>query len=571
MKIKVNGREIEVKEGLTILEALREHGISIPTLCYMENLTPSGACRICVVEVEGHPGLVPSCAFPVQEGMNIQTHSPRVRSARKTIVELLLANHPEDCLYCVRNLDCGLQSLAEEMGIRKRRYSGEKKEYKLDTSSPSIERDPSKCILCGKCVRVCEEVQHVSAIDFVNRGFRTHVEPSFNRGLNVAPCVFCGQCVLVCPTGALREKSHLKEVWEAVNDPKKHVIFQCAPAISVSIGEEFGYPAGTELTGKMVSAIRRMGVDRVFDTGTSADLTVIEEASELVDRIKNGGKLPLITSCSPGWVKFMEHFYPDMIENVSTCRSPMEMLGALAKTYYAEKEGLDPSNIFMVAVMPCTAKKYEAHRPEHSDGNIPYIDAVLTTRELARMIKTSGIDIRAIGESEYDPTFNIASGAGKIFGSTGGVMEAALRTGYNMITGKELKELVFEPVRGLDGVKEAVIPIDGLNLKVVVASGLGNAAMIMDRVKEDPDAYHFIEIMACPGGCIAGGGQPRPKEENTIEKRQQALYEIDGNDTLRLAHQNPVIVKLYEEYLKKPLGEKSHHLLHTHYISRERF
>ena len=571
MKIKVNGREIEVKEGLTILEALKGHGIKIPTLCYMENLTPTGACRICVVEVEGRPGLIPSCAFPAQEGMSIITHSPRVLQARKTIVELLLANHPEDCLYCVRNGECDLQDMAVEMGIRKRRYKGEKKEYRMDTSSPSIERDPGKCILCGKCVRVCEEVQHVSAIDFVNRGFRTHVEPSFNRGLNVAPCVFCGQCVMVCPTGALREKSHLKEVWEAINDPEKHVIFQLAPAISVSIGEEFGYPAGTELTGKMVSAIKRMGVDQVFDTSTSADLTVMEEASELVDRIVNKGKLPLITSCSPGWVKFMEHFYPDLIDNVSTCRSPMEMLGSLAKTYYAEKEGIKPENIFMAAVMPCTAKKYEANRPEFFDGNNPYIDAVLTTRELARMIKVSGIELEAIEEANFDPCFNIRSSAGKIFGSTGGVMEAALRTGYYMITGKDLDELVFEPVRGLDGVKEAVVPINDLNLKIVVASGLGNAAMIMDRIKEDPDAYHFIEIMACPGGCIAGGGQPRPQNAEIVAARQKALYQIDRQENLRLAHYNPTIRKIYEDYLKKPLGEKSHHLLHTHYASRDRF
>lgn len=571
MKIKVNGREIETKDGLTILEALREHGIRIPTLCHLEGMPPTGACRICVVEVEGSPTLVPSCAFPVREGMSILTHSPRVRRARKTIVELLLANHPEDCLYCERNLNCELQDLANEMGVRQKRYRGARKEFKIDSSSPAIVRDPSKCILCGKCVRVCEEVQGVNAIDFVNRGFRTHVEPAFDRGLNVAPCVFCGQCVMVCPTGALREKSSSKEVWEAINDPKKHVIFQLAPAISVSIGEEFGYEAGTELTGKTVSAIKRMGADRVFDTSTAADLTVMEEASELVDRLLNGGTLPMITSCSPGWVKFIEHFYPQNLTNLSSCRSPQEMLGSLSKTYYCEKEGLNPEDIFMVSVMPCTAKKFEVKRPEFYEGRIPYVDAVLTTRELARMIKVSGIDFQQIEESEYDPCFDIRSSAGKIFGSTGGVMEAAIRTGYYLVTGKDMESIVFTPARGLEGVKEGEVKVGDITLKVVAASGLANAAKIMDTIKEDPGRYHFIEIMACPGGCIAGGGQPRPQNEEIIAKRQQALYNIDGADTLRFSHHNPVMKTLYDEYLVKPLGHKSHELLHTHYTERDRF
>lgn len=571
MIIKVNGKEIETRSGLTILEALNEHSIKIPTLCYLKDMTPTGACRICVVEVEGRAGLIPACAFPVEEGMRILTHSLRVRSARKTIVELLLANHPEDCLYCERNLHCELQDMASELGIRKKRYMGEHKTCVIDASSPSLVRDPAKCILCGKCVRICEEVQGVSAIDFVNRGFKTQVEPSFNRGLNIAPCIFCGQCILVCPTGALREKSSLKEVWEAINDPSKHVIFQLAPAISVSIGEEFGYPAGTELTGRTISAIKRMGADKVFDTSAAADLTVLEEASELVKRIKGGGPLPLITSCSPGWVKYVEHFYPEFIDNLSSCRSPQEMLGSLAKTYYCEKEGLKPEDVFVVSVMPCTAKKFEIKRPEFYEGSIPYIDAVLTTRELARMIQSAGIEFRTIEEAQYDPFFNLCSGAGKIFGSTGGVMEAALRTGYYLVTGKNLDRVEFESVRGLQGVKEASVDIDGITINVAAASGLVNAAEILNRLKQDPNRYQFIEIMACPGGCIAGGGQPRDRSRETIEKRQQALYNIDGAETLRLAHENPVINELYKEYLDKPLSEISHKLLHTHYVGRDRF
>ncbi len=571
MLVKVNGKEIETRQGLTILEALREQGINIPTLCYMEGLKPSGSCRLCVVEVEGRPGLIPSCAFPVEEGMSISTHSPRVRRARKTIVELLLASHPDDCLYCERNLNCQLQDLAVEMGIRKKRYQGEKRQFLLDTSSPSIERDPDKCILCGKCVRVCEEVQGVTAIDFVNRGYNTHIEPAFNRGLNTAPCVFCGQCIMVCPTGALREKSSQKEVWEAINDSSKQVIFQVAPAISVSIGEEFGFEPGTELSGRMVAAIRRMGVDRVFDTSTAADLTVLEEASELIERVQSGGPLPIITSCSPGWVKFVEHFYPEYMDNLSTCRSPQEMLGSLIKTYYAKNEGINPENLFVVSVMPCTAKKFEVKRKEFFDGAIPFVDAVLTTRELARMIKTAGIDVNTLGEEDYDPYFNIRSSAGKIFGSTGGVMEAAVRTAHNMLTGKEIEKLELEPVRGLEGVKETVVRLPGLDLRIVAASGLANARRILDQLKEDPDRYHFIEIMACPGGCIAGGGQPRPQDTEKIEARQQALYRIDASDKLRLAHKNPVIIQLYEEFLGKPLGHKSHQLLHTHYTGRDRF
>ncbi|MCE1247935.1 MAG: [FeFe] hydrogenase, group A [Firmicutes bacterium] len=571
MKIEVNGRPLEVKDGLTILEALKEHGISIPTLCYLENMTPTGACRICVVEVEGMGSLIPACAFPAGEGMKIQTHSPRVRAARKTIVELLLANHPEDCLYCERNLNCQLQDLAHEMGVRHKRYRGERKEYKLDTSSPSLERDPSKCILCGKCVRVCEEVQGVGAIDFVNRGFKTHVEPAFNRGLNVSPCIYCGQCIMVCPTGALREKSSLKEVWEAINDKTKTVIFQMAPAISVSIGEEFGYEPGTELSGKLVSACKRMGVDMVFDTSVAADLTVIEEANELLYRIQNAGKLPMITSCSPGWVKYVEHFHPEFIDNLSSCRSPQEMLGSLLKTYYAEKEGKNPEDVFVVSVMPCTAKKFEVKRPEFYKGNVPDVDVVLTTREMARMIKISGLDFQAMPDQRYDDYFNLTSSAGKIFGSTGGVMEAALRTAYCTLTGKDLQTIEFEPVRGLNGVKEAVVDINGLKLSIVVASGLTNADIILKRIKENPERYQFIEIMACPGGCIAGGGQPKPQDKEIIAKRQQALYSIDKNAQLRLAHQNPVIKKIYDDYLGKPLGHKSHDLLHTHYRERDKF
>lgn len=568
-EIEVNGRIIDASPGETILSALKRAGIKVPTLCHMNDLMPSGACRICVVEVEGMRGLIPSCSYPVQEGMKIKTNSAKAIQARKTIIELLLANHPDDCLYCVRNGNCQLQGLAEEYGIRERHFTGKKSSGNIDITSPSIVRDQSKCILCGKCVRICEEVQRVSAIDFIGRGSKTVVAPAFNNKLNVSSCINCGQCVLACPTGALREKSYLQEVSEALADPEKIVVVQHAPAVSVSIAEEFGIKPGTDIAGMMVAAFRRIGFKKVFDTSYTADLTIMEEASELVHRVKTGGTLPMMTSCSPGWIKYVEQFYPEFIDNLSTCKSPQQMMGALIKSYFAEKEGIDPAKIFSVSVMPCTAKKFEAGRPEMGRNNIFDIDAVLTTREMARMIKMHGIDFNSITPEEADLPFGTRSTAGKLFGGTGGVMEAALRTAHYLITGKEMKSLKVEQVRGLDGVKEAKIKVGDLQVGVAVVSGVGNASKILEQLKEGRKDLHFIEVMTCPGGCVAGGGQPMDTDKEKIKMRLQALYSIDQTETLRTSHANKAVQELYKEYLKEPLGEKSHELLHTHYTRRD--
>ena len=569
MSIQVNGRTIDAKRGETILTALRRAGIKVPTLCYMENLLPSGACRMCVVEVDGQRNLVPSCAFPVNDGMKIQTHSPRVVRARKTIVELLIAGHPDDCLYCVRNGTCQLQELAAELGVRQRRYAGSKNDYKIDTSSASLVRDPAKCILCGKCVRVCEEIQGVSAIDFINRGCRARVATAFDHGLNVSSCINCGQCVVVCPTGALREQSHIKEVTAAINARDKIVVVQHAPAVSVSLGEELGAKPGTDIAGLMTAALRQVGFDRVFETSFSADLTVMEEGSELVQRITGGGVLPLLSSCSPGWIKFVEQFYPEFIPNLSTCKSPQQMLGALVKSFYAEREGLDPKNIFSVSIMPCTAKKFEAERPEMTQNGIPDIDAVLTTREVARMIRRQGLDITMLTPDTADTPFGERSTAGKLFGATGGVMEAALRSAYFLLTGTELGELKIQPLRGLEGVKEARVKAGDLEVGVAVVSGLKNAAALLEQIRGGRKDIQFVEVMTCPGGCIAGGGQPLGTNIEAVRRRMQALYDIDRDGTLRVSHKNTEVQRIYREYLGKPLSEKCHHLLHTHYTKRE--
>lgn len=567
--IEVNGRTVEAQQGEMLLNVLRRSGVSIPTLCNMEGLLPSGACRMCVVEVEGSPNLTPSCAFPVSDGMKVKTHSPRAVRARKTIIELLLADHPDDCLYCVRNKNCQLQDLAEELGVRRRRYAGEKSPCKQDLSSPSLVRDPAKCILCGKCVRVCEEVQGVAAIDFVGRGSKTRIDTAFEEGLNLSSCIYCGQCVNVCPTGALREQSHLKEVVDAINDPERFVIVQHAPAVSVTIGELLGLPAGIDAAGVMTAALRRVGFDRVFDTGFSADLTIMEEASELVQRVQTGGTLPMMTSCSPGWIKFVESFYPDFLPNLSTCKSPQQMLGAIIKSYYAKREGIDPKKIFSVSIMPCTAKKFEAGRPEMMHDGAPDIDAVLTTRELARLIRMRGIQLASLAPDTADTPFGERTSAGKLFGASGGVMEAAIRTAYWMITGTELGDLKVEAVRGLEGVKEARLEIHGLTVGVAVVSGLGNARKLLDEIRAGRRDLHFIEVMTCPGGCIAGGGQPVGAQSDAIRGRMQALYSIDEQATARTSHANESIKRLYDEFLEKPLGEKSHHLLHTHYAARQ--
>jgi NADH-quinone oxidoreductase subunit G len=570
VKITINGKELEVQKGLTILSAAKQANIKIPSLCHNPRTSITGSCRICVVEVEGQRNLVPSCAFPVADGMIIQTHSPRVVQARKTIIELMLANHPQDCLKCSRNGNCQLQDLAEEYDVREISYKGKRRINLPDLSSASLERDPDKCILCGKCVKVCEEVQAVRAIDFTKRGFETIITPAFNESLQETICINCGQCIMVCPTGALREKSHIKHVNDALKDKEKFVAVQTAPAIRVSIGEAMGLEPGAISTGKMVTALKSLGFDKVFDTDLSADLTIMEEGSELVDRIKNGGVLPMMTSCSPGWIKFVEHFFPSLIPNLSTAKSPQQMMGAVIKSYFAEKENLKPENIYSVSIMPCTAKKFESQRTEMGRDQVQDVDAVLTTRELAKMLKTAGVDFATLEESEFDNPLGASTGAADIFASSGGVMEAALRSAYFLITGKELENLNFESVRGITGLKEATIPIDGVELKIAVVNSLSEARKLMEKVEKGETDYHFIEVMTCPGGCIGGGGQPLNTDVEKLIARMKSIYAIDANKPLRASHHNPDVKKLYEEYFGAPLSEKSHKLLHTHYRERNK-
>ncbi len=568
MKLTVNGKELEAKSGETILTLLKREGVKVPTLCHMEDMLPSGACRLCVVEVEGAPGLVPSCSFPAAEGMKIHTNSPRVINARKTIIELLLGSHPDDCLYCAKQPSCDLSRLSREYGVTKRKFPVITRRRNLDVSSPSIVRDPEKCILCGKCVRVCEETQGVACIDFIKRGSSAFIGCAFDSSLNVSSCVNCGQCINVCPTGALMEKSSIQEVMDALGSGK-YAVVQHAPAISVSLAEEFGLPAGTDVNGVMTAAFRKMGFKAVFDTSFSADLTIMEEASELVERVKTGGTLPMMTSCSPGWIKYVESFYPEMTANLSTCKSPQQMLGALIKTSYAKNKGLKPSGIVSVSIMPCTAKKFEVTRPEMGRGGAADIDYVLTTRELAQMIKLFGIDLKALTPQEPDLPFGERTTAGKLFGASGGVMEAALRTAYFMLTGKELGVVKFEAIRGQAGVKEAKVKIGDLEVGIAVVSGLGNAKKLIEEIKGGRKDLHFIEVMTCPGGCINGGGQPFARNKAAIAERMRALYTIDSTEKIRTSHSNKAVQQLYKEFLGKPLGEKSHHLLHTKYARRK--
>ncbi|WP_026485852.1 NADH-dependent [FeFe] hydrogenase, group A6 [Caldanaerobius polysaccharolyticus] len=574
VSVTIDGVKVEVPKNYTILQAAKEAGVDIPTLCYLKGINEIGACRICVVEVQGAKALQASCVAPVSDGMVVRTNTPVVREARKATLELILSDHDRSCLTCIRNGNCELQALANEFNISELRFEGARHQSEIDDLSASIVRNSNKCVLCRRCVSMCSNVQTVNAIGVNERGFRSVVSPIYGMSLADSPCINCGQCVISCPTGALYEKDHTARVWEALADPEKYVVAQTAPAVRVALGEEFGMPIGTRVTGKMVAALKRLGFDKVFDTNFGADLTIMEEGNELLHRLKNGGKLPMITSCSPGWVKFCEHYYPEFLDNLSTCKSPHQMLGAIIKSYYAEKMGIDPSKIYVVSIMPCTAKKFEIDRPEMEHDGLRDVDAVLTTRELARMIKEANINFNRLEDEEFDDPLGEATGAGAIFGVTGGVMEAALRTVADIVEGKDLHEFEYTDVRGLEGVREATVRIGDFELRLAVVNGTGNARKLLDKVKAGEANYHFIEVMGCPGGCINGGGQPivsskMQREVDVRALRAKAIYEEDKNLPIRKSHKNPQIVVLYEEYLKEPLGHRSHELLHTKYKERK--
>lgn len=572
--IKINGIEVTAPKGSTILEAARMAGITIPTLCYLKEINAIGACRICVVEVKGARGLCASCVYPITPNMEVFTHTPKVMAYRRKTLQLLLSDHNRACLSCVRSGDCELQALCREYGVEDEgEYDGAKMESEIDDSAAHMVRDNSKCILCRRCVAACEKNQGIGVIGANNRGFKTNIGCAFEMPLAETSCVSCGQCIAVCPTGALHEKEFIDDVFKAIADPTKHVLVQAAPAVRAALGEAFGMPIGTDVEGKLAAALRRLGFDKVFDTNFSADLTIMEEANEFVERVQNGGKLPMITSCSPGWVKYCEHYYPEFTENLSTCKSPQQMFGAIAKSYYAEKNGIDPKDIVMVSVMPCTAKKFEIGRENEAANGVPDVDIAITTRELARMIKRAGIRFTELPDEKFDLPLGLGSGAAVIFGATGGVMEAALRTAVETLTGEELKNLDFTDVRGVEGVKEATYQVAGLTINVAVASGLANAAKVLDMVKSGEKNYHFIEIMACPGGCVNGGGQPQQHASvrNFIDlraERAKVLYNLDAANTVRKSHENPAIKEVYAEYLGKPGSHRAHELLHTTYVKR---
>ena len=570
LKLKINNREVEVKEGSTILEAASNLNIKIPSLCHMDLhdikfVNKLASCRVCLVEDIDKNKLIPSCATFVKEGMNIRTDSQRVIRARRAIVELLLSDHPSDCLKCAKNLNCTLQELAHDLNIREIRYRGEMRSLPIDDNSYSLIRDPNKCILCRRCETMCNEVQTVGALAEVGRGFYTHVGSTFNRSMFETTCTFCGQCLSVCPTGALTEKSNIPEVWRDLSSDKQ-VIVQVAPAVRVALGEMFGMEVGSNVEGKIVTALRRLGFDRVFDTNFAADLTIMEEANEFVDRLKGKGELPILTSCCPGWVNFMEQQFSDMIDIPSTCKSPHEMFGAIAKSFYAEKEGINPEDIVVVSVMPCISKKYEAKRDELENEGYSDVDTVITTRELAEMIKEVGIDFTSLEDSDFDNPMGESTGAGDIFGTSGGVIEATVRTAYNIITEKDLEKVEFYDLRGLTGIKYATVDIEGREINIAVANGLGNTRRLLEKLKNKEISLDAIEVMACPGGCIGGGGQPYHHGDISIlKKRSEGLYKLDESKKLRKSYENPYIKDLYDEYLKEPGSEKAHKILHTSY------
>ncbi len=578
VKLKINGIEVEAPQGSTILEAARLAHIDIPTLCYLKDINAIGACRVCVCEVKGARSYAAACVYPVTEGMEVFTNTPKIRAARKKTIELILSTHRRECLSCVRSGNCELQKLAQEYGCDEHRYETTIKTPDIVDVNDVLIRDNSKCVLCRRCVAACKYNQGVAVIGANERGYETHIAPAFDMPLAQAACISCGQCITVCPTGALRERDDTDKVWKALNDPTKHVVVGTAPAVRAQIGEEFGYPMGTNTEGKMTAALRRLGFDGVFDVDTAADFTIMEEGTEFINRFTKGEKLPLITSCSPGWIKYCEYYYPEFIENLSTCKSPQQMFGALMKTYYAEKKGIDPKDLVVVTVMPCTAKKFEIKRPEMEVDGVRDIDVTITTREFARMVRQAGIMFQSLPDDEtFDPMFGIASGAAHIFGATGGVMEAALRTVAEVVTGKPLEKVDFDDVRGTSGIKEATYKVGEHTVRVAVASGTANAKKVLDSVKSGEKHYDFIEIMACPGGCVNGGGQPQVHASvrnnvNVRAERAKALYGEDAGMTLRKSHENPIVSEVYDNYLHCKPGEgRAHHLLHTSYTKRDKY
>ena len=576
VNLKIDDKNVVVPEGTTILDAAKQAGIDIPTLCFLKDINEVGDCRMCIVEVEGRRGFATSCIQTVEERMVVHTHTQNVLEARHVILDLIISNHAKDCLTCTRSGNCELQDLAIKFNVLDNEFTGEKSVHKIDDKSPSIVRDFNKCILCRRCVATCKKVQQIGAIDCINRGFDSCISTTYDHSLNDVDCTFCGQCIEACPTGALHEKENINDVWAKLKDPDTYVVVQTAPSIRVALGEEFGMEIGTNVTGKMISALKRLGFDKIFDTNTGADFTIMEEATELVKRLRNNDNLPMTTSCCPAWVKYTEMFYPENIPHLSSCKSPHQMLGAIIKSYFAERNHIDPSKIYVVSVMPCIAKKYERQREEMKVNGLWDVDAVITTRELARMKKQANIDFKMLEDDVFDNPMGEATGAGAIFGTTGGVMEAALRAAYELMTGEELKKLEFEEVRGEKGIKKATIKIGDKDVRVAVAHGLGNAKTIMEEIKSGKADYQFVEVMACPGGCIMGGGQPikNAKTRATVDvrrKRAEAMFSIDERSTIRKSQDNPILKAIYKEYIGQPGEHRAHELLHTHYEKKEKY